>query len=116
MPINAKDVIDMIMGSQHPHHETTLPVRFKEGDRVKVTRTVKTDHTRVPSYLRGCEGVIVKYYGIYIFADSRAHGKGECPQALYSVRFENNELWGDGGEPNNVLFIDMYESYLEAAK
>ena len=45
-------------------------------------------HTRVPSYLRGRVGTVVTHYGNYIFADTRAHGKGACPQPLYCVHFQ----------------------------
>ena len=44
----------------------------------------------------------------------RWDGGGRQPQAVYSVRFTGRELWGDSAESNQVLYIDLWESYLEA--
>lgn len=114
MPLNAKQVLEFNAISSHPHLTSTREQRFKLGDSVKVSRTITRNHTRVPAYLRGCQGKIVRVYGVYVFADTRAHGQGDCPQPLYSVRFERNEMWGQGGEDNTCLYIDMYDSYLES--
>ncbi len=45
--------------------------------------------------------------------DSNAHGLGENPEPLYSVRFPARELWGPAAEPNQWVHIDLWESYLE---
>ena len=37
------------------------------------------------------------------------------PQAVYSVRFEATELWGDAAEPNTNVYIDLWDSYLDPA-
>ncbi|MET0487420.1 MAG: SH3-like domain-containing protein [Candidatus Rokuibacteriota bacterium] len=37
---------------------------------------------------------------------------GEQPQHVYSVRFEGRELWGEAAEPNQKLYLDLWESYL----
>ena len=47
-----------------------------------------------------------------MFPDTHAHGRGEQPQPLYSVRFDARELWGESAEPNQVVHIDLWESYL----
>jgi hypothetical protein len=31
---------------------------------------------------------------------------------VYSVRFDARELWGDAAEPNQLLYLDLWESYL----
>jgi len=113
MPLNARQVIAMILNSSHPHFESEVKARFKVGDRVRVTKDITYCHTRVPGYLRGREGTVVTHYGNYIFADTRAHGKGECPQPLYSVHFDSSDVWGRGKEENTSIRIDMYDSYLE---
>lgn len=116
MPLNATEVINMIVNSAHPHHESDIKARFKVGDKVEVTKDITWGHTRVPSYLRGRVGTVVAHYGNYIFADARAHGKGECPQPLYSVLFKAEDVWGSGKEENTSIRIDMYDSYLEGVK
>jgi nitrile hydratase len=47
-----------------------------------------------------------------VFPDTNAHGQGEQPQPLYSVRFDARALWGESAEPNQAVHIDLWESYL----
>jgi nitrile hydratase len=54
-------------------------------------------------------------HGIATFPDSNAHGHGRQPQAVYSVRFDGRELWGESAEPRASLYIDLWESYLDPA-
>jgi nitrile hydratase len=37
------------------------------------------------------------------------------PQAIYSVRFTMEELWGDVAEAGEALHIDIWESHLDPA-
>ena len=91
----------------------TKPPRFAVGETV-VTRNIHpTGHTRLPRYARGKHGVIHRQHGTHVFPDSNAHGGGEQPQALYSVRFDARELWGPAAEPNQHVYIDLWEPYLE---
>jgi nitrile hydratase len=95
--------------------EGTAPPRFAPGDAV-VTRTIHPHgHTRLPRYARGKRGVIAALHGVHVFPDANAHGQGEQPQPIYSVRFAASELWGPSAEPNQVVFLDMWESYLSPA-
>ena len=91
----------------------TRPPRFAPGDAV-ITRNIHpTGHTRLPRYARGKRGVIHRQHGTHVFPDSHAHGGGEQPQPLYSVRFDARELWGPSAEPNQHVYIDLWEPYLE---
>jgi nitrile hydratase subunit beta len=91
----------------------TRPPRFAVGDPV-VTRNIHPrGHTRLPRYARGKRGVIHRQHGAHVFPDSHAHGQGEQPQPLYSVRFDARELWGSAAEGNQHVYIDLWESYLE---
>ncbi len=64
------------------------------GNKVR-TRNIHPDgHTRLPRYARGKAGEIVAVHGTHVFPDSNAHGQGEDPQWLYTVRFTARELWG----------------------
>src|SRR5215210_1864567 len=59
------------------------PARFAKGAQVRA-RTLHTEtHTRLPRYLRGHAGEIVRVHGAHVFPDSHAHGQGENPQWLY---------------------------------
>ena len=91
------------------------PARFSVGDRV-VTRVMHpSGHTRLPRYARGKRGVVELVHGAHVFPDSAAAGQGENPQWLYTVRFSGPELWGEEADPNLVVSIDAWESYLEPA-
>lgn len=87
--------------------------RFAPGDRVRTKNDHPLTHTRTPRYARGKSGVIHQVYGTFVTPDSVIKGEGENPQPLYSVCFEARELWGESAEPNNRLYLDLWESYLE---
>jgi nitrile hydratase subunit beta len=92
--------------------EPTASPLFAPGDAV-VTRVMQPKgHTRLPRYARGKRGVIERHHGTHVFPDTNAHGLGEQPQPLYSVRFAASELWGESAEPNQAVNLDLWESYL----
>ena len=86
--------------------------RFAPGDAVVTRNFHPTGHTRLPRYARGKRGVIHVVHGTHVFPDTNAHGLGEAPQPLYSVRFEAGELWGESAEPNQHVHLDLWEAYL----
>ena len=93
--------------------QTGATPRFTAGDPV-VTREIHPwGHTRLPRYARGKRGVVHRFHGIHVFPDTNAHGRGEQPQPLYSVRFDARELWGEAAEPKQAVHIDCWESYLQ---
>jgi len=98
--------------SQDVIRETGATPRFRPGDPVLTRLIHPHGHTRLPRYARGKRGVIHRCHGIHVFPDSNAHGLGEQPQPLYSVRFDAGELWGEAAEPNQAVHIDLWESYL----
>jgi len=89
--------------------------RFAPGDRVLTRSVHPTGHTRLPRYARGKAGVIHRLHGTHVFPDTNAHGQGEQPQPLYSVRFDARVLWGESAEPNHHVYLDLWESYLRPA-
>ena len=70
-------------------------------------------HTRLPRYVRGHAGTIAAIHGCHVFPDTSAHGGGEQPQWLYSVRFDCGVLWGGDNPEGDEIFIDLWEPYLE---
>ena len=92
--------------------ETGATPRFAPGDPVRTRAMHPHGHTRLPRYARGKRGVIHCCHGIHVFPDTNAHGRGEQPQPLYSVRFDARELWGESAERNQAVHIDLWESYL----
>jgi nitrile hydratase subunit beta len=69
--------------------------------------------TQLPRYARGKAGVVERAHGAHVLPDTNAHGTGEHPQWLYSVRFDARELWGDNGHAGLTITIDAWESYLK---
>ncbi len=89
--------------------------RFSVGDVVRVRNLHPSGHTRMPGYVRGKCGEIVRVHSAYILPDTNAHGQGECPEYLFSVRFSADELWGDGAESSAPVSADLFDRYLEPA-
>lgn len=87
--------------------------KFEIGDKVQVKNNYSAGHTRVPGYVQGSMGVIVKHLGCQIFPDSNAHGVHEGKH-LYSVSFDGCDLWGPNSENLEVL-VDLWEPYLSFA-
>ncbi len=93
----------------------TAAPRFSVGERVLARNINPTGHTRLPRYVRGHRGLVTTMHGAHVFPDTNAHGLGEQPQALYQVRFEARELWGENAERAGAVYVDLWESYLEPA-
>jgi nitrile hydratase subunit beta len=72
-------------------------------------------HTRLPRYVRAKSGKIDVIHGVFVFPDTNAHFKGENPQYLYSVRFTAGELWGEQTTPQDCVYVDLWDDYLEPA-
>jgi nitrile hydratase subunit beta len=94
--------------------ESKSSPRFTVGDSVLTKIDHRVGHTRLPRYARGRRGVVAAQRGVHVFPDTNAHGLGEQPEHLYSVRFTAAELWGPAAEPNQVVHIDLWESYLRS--
>lgn len=88
---------------------------FAVGDRVRARTMNPIGHTRLPRYARGRTGVVEICHGTHVFPDSHAHGGGEDPCALYTVRFTARELWGPDASPRDTVSLDLWEPYLERA-
>lgn len=100
---------------RRPAPRELQPARFAVGDVVLTRNIHPSGHTRLPRYARGKRGVIHALHGIATFPDTHAHGLGRQPQMLYNVRFDARELWGESAEPNQCVYLDLWESYLEPA-
>ncbi len=110
----AKDVATALAKGGPTSRSDTAP-RFKPSDKVRTKNMHPTTHTRLPRYLRGHEGEIMRLHGTHVFPDTNAHGKGEHPQALYTVRFSARDIWGEARHPRDTVSADLWESYLDPA-
>ncbi len=108
--------VDRVLGAGAPtHREPQGPARFRVGDSVRARNMHPFGHTRLPRYVRGRKGEIARVNGVHVFPDSHAHGLGEDPQWLYTVRFAARELWGEDRNAADAVHVDLWEPYLEPA-
>ena len=105
----------MLRSGGPSRREAPRPARFALGDRVRMRNINPPTHTRLPRYVRGHVGEIVMVHGSHVYPDVNAHGGGEDPQWLYTVRFDGRELWGADADPTVSVSTDAFEPYLEPA-
>jgi nitrile hydratase beta subunit len=92
---------------------TAIAARFQIGERVRARNINPVTHTRLPRYARGKAGTIERDHGVFPLFDTAAYFLADKPQHSYSVRFSTRELWGDQAAPQDAVFIDMWDDYLE---
>jgi nitrile hydratase len=56
--------------------------------------------------------VVSRVDGSFNIPDIEAHTLELVTEATYSIRFEADELWGDG-QPGVSVNVDLWDSYLE---
>ncbi len=113
--VTAQLVPEMVDRRPTARRNVPAAAQFKTGERVRARNVHPPGHTRLPRYVRGRVGVVLRDRGVYLFPDARAHDLGEKPQHLYSVRFSARELWGDGASSRDFIHLDMWDDYLERA-
>jgi nitrile hydratase subunit beta len=87
---------------------------FQVGTPVRTASLIGSDHTRLPGYVRGRIGRIHSAHGPHIFADASARGDIRR-EPLYTVAFAAADLWPEAAGRRDVIYVDLWESYLEAA-
>jgi nitrile hydratase subunit beta len=110
-PLQASDVASILARGTPYARPLSAPARFQLGERVRARNIHVSGHTRLPRYVRGRQGEILRVHGAFVFPDSNAHGRGEDPQWLYTVGFTAGELWGK--EEKASVNLDLWEPYLE---
>jgi nitrile hydratase subunit beta len=107
--------VDRGFRARPDYRRPSAPPRFAPGDPVLTHNHHPVGHTRLPRYARAKRGIIHRVHGGFIFPDTNAHGAGEQPNTLYSVRFDATELWGVSAESRAPVYLDLWERYLEPA-
>jgi nitrile hydratase len=97
----------------HPMTPPPDDARFSAGDRVRVKRMHPPGHTRCPRYARGVVGVVEAVRGADRLPDRAVYGQAVAREAVYSVAFSSQALWGPSAEGTWTVALDMWESYLE---
>lgn len=110
---------EMLLGAIHggmsPEREIEVERRFGLGDEVIAVGTDAPGHTRLPRYVRGKRGTVVRLDKAFVYPETSALREGENPEWCYGVRFEADEVWGADAEQGAPVYVDVWESYLEPA-
>jgi nitrile hydratase subunit beta len=112
-PLTADKVPSMLRAGAVASRNVSVTPRFSSGRQVRTRNINPIGHTRLPRYARGKHGTVDRDHGVYVFPDTLAHGLGEKPQHVYSVRFTARELWGEQASPRDAVYIDLWDDYLE---
>jgi nitrile hydratase beta subunit len=114
-PVRAADALAIATIRPSARREVEVSPRFKVGERVRARNINPTGHTQLPRYARGKAGIVERDHGVFVFPDTNAHFLGEKPQHVYSVRFSAPDLWGDEAAPQDAVYLDLFDDYLERA-
>ena len=91
----------------------TTPPRFTVGQAVRAVNRHPRLHTREPRYIRGRAGTIVSVAGAEPLPEDACRKVDHC-EHVYLVRFEAAELWGPDAAGKDAVYLELWESYLEA--
>lgn len=86
--------------------------KFVVGAEIVTHLNANPGHTRLPGYARGRAGKIHARHGAHQFPDVVSKGIDEA-QHLYTVAFDARNLWPEAIESKDVIFLDLWESYLD---
>jgi nitrile hydratase beta subunit len=111
-PVSPSEALAFRMRNQSTRRNVQLAPQFQVGQRVRARNMNPVTYTRLPRYTRGRLGAIASIRGVFPIPDVGAGGK---EQTLYSVRFAARDLWGEEAGPQDAVFVDMWDGYLEQA-
>jgi nitrile hydratase len=112
----AADVPAVLARGSPTQRPATQTARFALGQAVRLRPDAAPHHTRLPGYARGKRGIVEALHGEHVFPDTHSQGHGEQPCWLYTVVFDERELWGDTAPRQGLsVSIDAWEPYLEPA-
>lgn len=98
-------------------YASSVPARFKAGERVRVRAAAPLGHIRTPFYIRGHVGTVERLCGSFPNPEELAQMRDGLPaQPLYRVRFRQKDVWPDyRGSEADVLEIEIFQHWLEEA-
>jgi nitrile hydratase len=112
-PLTVEKAAALVVHGVPTSRDVAVAARFHVGERVRARNMHPAGHTRLPRYARGRIGTIERDHGVFVFPDTNAHFLGEKPQHVYAVRFAARELWGDQAQPQDAVYLAMWDDYLE---
>jgi nitrile hydratase beta subunit len=113
--LTADRVAAMVAKGEPATRNVPASPKFRVGQRVRARNINPVGHTRLPRYSRGKLGTVERDHGVFVFPDTNAHFLGEKPQHVYSVRFAARALWGEDANPQDAVYVDLWDDHLESA-
>ncbi len=113
--VKAEEVESLFQAGRTSGAQVDVPASFQVGDLVMVKNEHPRGHTRHPRYIRGRRGQVDRDHGVFHFPDRAAHGLEPKPQHCYTVKFKATEVWGSRSNPRDLVFLDLFDDYLEMA-
>jgi nitrile hydratase beta subunit len=107
-------LVETTSGATGPDED--VKPKFPPGTIVKAKAMAPLGHTRIPRYVRGKVGVVEAIHGLFILPDAKVHEGIDLYQTVYRVRFISQDLWGEDASPQDKLYIELWEDYLELAE
>jgi len=114
-PRTPEQMVRLLRQEHSGQKSLVVPAAFVVGDEVVVKNDHPAGHTRVPRYVRGRRGAIVRSHGVHVFEDDVAPGTRVGPQHLYTVAFTGPELWGSRGHARDRIHVELWEIHLARA-
>jgi nitrile hydratase subunit beta len=113
LALSPSAAVAAMMKNPPTRRDLPVPARFQAGALVRARNFHPTTHTRLPRYIRGKSGKIVRDHGVFVFSDTSVYSQGEKPQHIYSVRFAAREVWGEQAASQDSVYLDLFDDYLE---
>ncbi|HET7609234.1 MAG TPA: nitrile hydratase subunit beta [Gammaproteobacteria bacterium] len=114
-PRTPEEIVRFLRQEHSGQVNVAVRAAFAAGDEVVVKNDHPAGHTRVPRYVRGCRGVILRDHGVHVFEDDVPAGVRVGPQHLYTVKFTGPELWGSRGHARDRVHVELWEIHLSRA-
>lgn len=105
----------LILGGTPHNLPEEAPAQFEVGQSIMVRNLHEEGHNRLPAYLNGKPGVVHIHHGAHRDPGPSANEQVEKGAHLYTVQFDGKDVWGPDHEPTDVIYADLFESYIEAA-
>ncbi len=115
MAINREQALAATLTGASARVDAIVAPRFQVGAKIRMRNINPRGHTRMPRYLRGHVGTVERDHGVFVFPDAHAHGGGESPQHVYSVKFSAKEVWGREGGEHDYIVVDVWDDYMDPA-
>jgi nitrile hydratase subunit beta len=91
--------------------------RWRVGQVLRVLPISRPGHSRVPGFLEGRHGTVVRDWGDFPNPEALARGDTTAPPVpVYLLAFEPTALWADAPvQPGDRVLVDVYGPNLAAA-